>query len=168
MQALQQVTREPLLRGLQKTLLCPSPEPPVSRTLPQPSPKALLSGMQNQLEVGFQQLGLIPFTPKAGPAPTNSAPSSCGQDSWPPHSSPPHPCPWRGETPPRGGGWAVTRRQWDLGGPVYQTVGPEVKGWGGGEKQRISHMQLELESQSGWWFSGGSWGLSQRTKRGDG
>lgn len=113
--------------------------------------------MQNQPEVGFQQLGLIPFTPKAGPAPTNSAPSSCGQDSRPPHSSPPHPCPWRGETPPRGGGWAVTHRQWDLGGPVYQTVGPGVKGWGGGgteNKPYATRVGITVRLVVLWWFLG--------------
>lgn len=57
----------------------PPSERPVSSALPLPSLKALLSGMQSQLELGFQQLGLITFTPKAGHAP-NSAPSSCGPE----------------------------------------------------------------------------------------
>lgn len=53
--------------------------PPVCNALPWPSPKILLSGMRNHREGGLQQLGLIPFTPKARYAPPpNSAPNSCG------------------------------------------------------------------------------------------
>lgn len=49
-------------------------------------------------EVGFQRLGLIPFTPRLDMPPPNSAASSCGLTP-----SLPHPCPYRGEIPPRQG-----------------------------------------------------------------
>lgn len=44
-------------------------------------PKGSAFWNADQPELGFQQLGLIPFTLKAGHAPPpNSAPSSCGPE----------------------------------------------------------------------------------------
>lgn len=153
--SLERVSREPLLCSPQRTPLLPSPEPPVSSTLPQLSPKALLSGMQTQPEVGFQQLGLILFTPKAGHASPPLSPAAVAQDCWLPHSltSPPLPLERRNAT--KG---AAASGQWARGG-----VGPGEKGRRGG-RQRVSQVQLEAEPQSCWWFSA----LSQRRKKGAG
>lgn len=46
--------------------------------------------------------------------------------------------------------------------------GVQGKRAGEGGRQRVSQVQLESEPQAGWWFSGGSRGLSQRRKRGNG
>lgn len=113
--------------------LLPSPEPPVSNALPQPSPKALLSGMQNQPEVGFQQLGLIPFTPKAGHAPSTLPPAAVAQDCCLPHSltSPPLPLERRNTTKAGEGGLSLVHcGTWLWWGELSR-----VEGQGGGQTE---------------------------------
>lgn len=91
----------------------PSPEPPV--LVPSPRhPQGSAFWNADQPEFGFQQLGLIPFTPKAGHAPPTLPPGSCGPEQL--AASLPHLCtrPLERRNTTKGG-WAVTSGQWDLG-----------------------------------------------------
>lgn len=87
--------------------------------------------MQNQPEVGFRQLGLIPFTQRLDMPPSALPPAAVAQNCWPPHSlaSPPLPSESRNTTK---GGWAVASGQWDLGGES----GPGQEGRVGADRER--------------------------------
>lgn len=113
--------------------------------------------MQNHPEVGFQQLGFIPFTPKAGHALRTLPPAAVAQRCWPPRSltSPPLPLERRNTTK---GAWL------SLVDSETKEERVQRSRAGVGARPREGQVQLEAEPQSCWGFPE----LSQRRKSGDG